>query len=93
MVAAHTAIYAASDDERVIQTSRGLVHVGLDLIDAGAASPFDPASYEMLRSVLERTFRNLRQAARQTAGLALLEGEPLTETSDDSETDADPVLW
>jgi hypothetical protein len=93
MLAAHTAIYTASDDETLVLTSVGVVQLGRDLARAASAIPFDPAEYETLRSMFERTFRDLRQRARSLGDLPALEGEPTNETSDDYEGEGDPAAW
>lgn len=93
MLAAHTVIYSTSDDETLIKTSLAVVRLGFDLADVAQSPPFDPAKYETLRSMFERTFRNLRQRARSLAELPALEGEPTNETTDDLEGEGDPAAW
>jgi hypothetical protein len=82
MLAAHTAIYTASDDETLVKLSVGVVALGRDLARVASAIPFDPAAYETLRSMFERTFRALRQRARALSDLPAVTGAPTNETSD-----------
>jgi hypothetical protein len=93
MLAAHTAIYAASDDETLVKTSVAVVGLGRELAGIASRVPFDPAAYETVRSMFERTFRDLRQRARTLADLPPVAGEPTNETSDDLEGQGDPTAW
>jgi hypothetical protein len=93
MLAAHTVIYATSDDEALVKTSVGVVQLGRELAQVAAAIPFDPAEYETLRSMFERTFRDLRQRARGLSDLPAIEGEPTNESSHDYEGEGDPAAW
>jgi hypothetical protein len=93
MLAAHTAIYTASDDETLVKLSVGVVALGRDLARVASAIPFDPAAYETLRSRFERTFRALRQRARALSDLPAVTSEPTNETSDDYEGQGDPAAW
>jgi hypothetical protein len=92
MVAAHTRIYTASDDDDLIGWARGLVFTGMAVIGIARSQPFDPAAYEVTRSSFERTFRELRQRQRVLAGLAELPGDPTNETASDYEGEGDPLV-
>lgn len=92
MVAAQTRIYAVSDDEHLIGLARGVVTVAGDLLGSAGREPFDPGEYETLRSILERTFRALRQHHRSLSVLPEIVGDPTNETSDDYEGEGDPVV-
>jgi hypothetical protein len=92
MVSAQTRIYAVSDDEHLIGLARGVALTGMDLVTTARTQPFDPARYEGLRSILERTFRALRQHHRTLTQLPGLENDPTNETSDDYEGEGDPVI-
>jgi hypothetical protein len=93
MLSAHTSIYTASDDDTLVTTSVGVVQLGRELARVASAVPFDPAAYETLRSMFERTFRDLRQRARALGDLPAITGEPTNETSSDYEGQGDPAAW